>query len=56
VDPTHANVYPVDKLFVNTAGFLDYGGYGDRQGYRPASKANPVIHLNGERREITATL
>lgn len=37
----------VDRLFVNTASALRYGGYGDKQGYRPASNAYPVIYLKG---------
>lgn len=46
----------VDKLFVNTAAALDYGGYGDVQEYKPASKDTPVIFLDGHRREMTASL
>jgi predicted phosphodiesterase len=56
VDPTHANVFPVDKLFVNTASFLDYGGYGERNGYKPSSKDNPVICFSGRKRSFQATL
>lgn len=42
-----SSVYMVDKLFVNTAASLNYGGYGETQGYAPSSKAAPVIYLNG---------
>lgn len=56
VDPTHANVFPVEKLFVNTCSYLSYGGYGDRQAYKPASKSNPVIHLSGTSKHMSATL
>jgi hypothetical protein len=44
----------VEKLFVNTAAYLDYGGYGDRAGFKPASKSNPVLYFSGERHEVTA--
>ena len=44
----------VDKLFVNTAAKLKYGGYGQLQGFKPASKVNPVIYLNGTKREFDA--
>ncbi len=44
----------VTKLFVNTASALDYGGYGDVQGYKPGSKDNPVIYLSGRERKINA--
>lgn len=52
----NSSVAIVDKLFVNTAASLDYGGYGDAQGYKPASKVSPVIYLNGTKREMAAKL
>ena len=45
-----------DKLFVNTAATLDYGGYGQTLEFKPASKDNPTIYLNGIRKEFTAKL
>lgn len=55
-DPQNNAVACVDKLFVNTAATLDYGGYGDKQGYKPASKDNPIILLNGKEKKMRATL
>ena len=52
----NSSVAMVDKLFVNTAASLDYGGYGDTQGFKPASKQAPVIYLNGHKREMYAKL
>ena len=46
----------VDKLFVNTSAKLKYGGYGQTQGFKPPSKASPVVYLNGTRRETVAKL
>ena len=46
----------VDKLFINTAAALDYGGYGEVQEFKPASKDTPTIYLNGHKRELTARL
>lgn len=46
----------VDKLFVNTASALDYGGYGDVQEYKPSSKDTPTIYLSGSKREMRAIL
>jgi hypothetical protein len=46
----------VDKLFVNTSASLNYGGYGDAQGFKPASLSAPVIYLNGHKREMSAML
>lgn len=47
---------PVEKLFVNTGGALDYGGYGQAQEFKPASLSNPIIHLTAARKKATATL
>lgn len=55
-DPQNSAVACVDKLFVNTAACLDYGGYGDKQGYKPASTDNPIIHLSGKTKKMRATL
>lgn len=49
-------VRQVDKLFVNTAATLEYGGYGELKSYKPASMDTPIIHLDGTRRRMTATL
>ena len=46
----------VEKLFVNTSAALNYGGYGDRAGFKPASKSAPVIYLDGLKHEMTARL
>lgn len=40
----------VEKLFVNTASNLKYGGYGKRAGYKPASRSYPVIYLYGNKK------
>lgn len=52
----NSSVALVDKLFVNTAASLDYGGYGDKQGFKPASKQSPIIYLNGTKREMKAEI
>jgi predicted phosphodiesterase len=56
VSGANSSVALVDKLFINTAASLNYGGYGDAQGFKPASKETPTIYLNGTKREITAKL
>lgn len=52
----NSSVALVDKMFVNTAASLNYGGYGDRQGFKPASKRNPVIYLDGRKHDMWAKL
>jgi hypothetical protein len=46
----------VDKLFVNTAANLGYGGYGEAGEFKPSSKDSPVIYLNGRKKEFKAKL
>jgi predicted phosphodiesterase len=55
-DPNNCTGVVVDRLFVNTAASLNYGGYGQMYGYTPSSKRSPVITLNGERKTAQATL
>lgn len=50
----NSSVQYVEKLFVNTAAALNYGGYGDAQGFKPSAKENPIIYLNGTKHEATA--
>lgn len=52
----NSSVSLVDKLFLNTAAYLNHGGYGDKAGFKPASKASPVIYLKGHKRDICAKL
>ena len=56
VSGANSSVALVDKLFVNTAASLNYGGYGDKQGYKPASKRSPVIYLDGLKHDMWAKL
>lgn len=56
VSGSNSSVALVDKLFVNTAAALDYGGYGDTAGFKPASKRSPVIYLDGTKHDMWAKL
>lgn len=53
---TTSTVEIVDKLFVNTSASLNYGGYGDKAGFKPASKRSPVIYLDGLKHDMWAKL
>jgi len=46
----------IEQTFVNTASSLAYGGYGDRQGYVPASNAYPVIQLDSKEKKVSVCL
>ena len=55
-DSKNSTIALVDKMFVNTNAWLNYGGYGEAQGYKPASTQTPIIYLNGSRKEFAAKL
>lgn len=55
-DPRNNSVSKNEHLFVNTAAWLEYGGYGDKMGYKPASTINPTIILNGSKKSARAVL
>lgn len=46
----------VDKLFVNTASNLNYGGYGEAAEFKPNSKESPVVYLSGTKKHFSARL
>ncbi len=56
IDKQNSNVRLVDKLFVNTASNLNYGGYGEAGEFKPSSKTSPVIYLSGKKKEMSARL
>lgn len=56
IDVRNSTVEFVNKLFVNTAANLNYGGYGEAQEFKPASKDTPIIRLNGTKKEFSAKL
>ena len=56
IDTRNSAVAQVTKLFVNSSAMLGYGGYGQVQEYKPASKDCPVIYLDGRRRRAEARL
>lgn len=53
---SNSSVALVDKLFINTSAALNYGGYGDKAGFKPASKASPILYLNGQKHDMWARL
>lgn len=56
VDCRNSTVALVDKLFINTAANLNYGGYGEAGEFKPSSKDTPVIYLDGSKKHFTARL
>ena len=42
----------VDRLFVNSGAFLDWGGYAEQNQYRPSVIATPHIFLSGTERKM----
>jgi predicted phosphodiesterase len=56
IDKQNSTVRIVEKLFVNTAANLNYGGYGEAQEFKPSSKTSPIIYLSGTKKEMSARL
>ena len=56
VDVRNSTVSRVEKLFVNTGAYLNYGGYAERKGYKPPSLACPIIYLSGTVKKMEAKL
>ena len=56
VSGANSSVSLVEKLFVNCGASLNYGGYGDKAGFKPASKRTPSIYLDGHKRDMWAKL
>lgn len=56
IDTHNDAVAIVDKLFVNTAANLNYGGYGEAAEFKPTSKDTPVIYLGGRKKTYEARL
>ena len=55
VDWHNNNVNMVDRLFVNSGAFLDWGGYAEQAQYRPSVIAPPHIFLSGSERKMWVT-
>ena len=56
LDNKNSTVALVDKLFVNTAANLKYGGYGEAGEFKPSSKDTPTIYLSGSAKYFEAKL
>ena len=56
VIPSAGSAVLHEQLFVNTASSLNYGGYGKRGAYQPASNSYPVITLDDKKHQMTVTL
>jgi hypothetical protein len=56
IDERNNAVALVNKLFVNTAANLTYGGYGEAQEFKPTSRDTPVIYLGGTKKSFEARL
>lgn len=56
VDKKNSSVSEVEKLFVNSAASLKYGGYGQAQEFKPTSNTTPLIYLDGTKKGFAAKL
>ena len=56
IDTANSCVKEIEKLFVNAAASLSYGGYGQEFKFKPANGTSPIIYLDGHKKRFTATL
>lgn len=56
VDSSNCQAKMVTRLFVNTGAALEYGGYGQAQGFKPASLETPFVHLEAKYKNMKATV
>lgn len=56
VDTSNSCVAEVEKLFVNTAAQLRYGGYGQAFEFKPSNNTTPTIYLCGTKKQFSAML
>lgn len=56
ISPGNSSVQCVERLFVNTAAVLGYGGYGQAKEFKPTSTSNPVITLQAREKYATARM
>jgi len=54
--PCADGVEVVERTYINTSSSLDYGGYGMKAMFRPASKSNPVAILDGTVKNISVSV
>lgn len=52
----NSSVQRVDRLYINTAAYLDYGSYAEQSELPAGSKATPVVYLDGHRRNMIAQM
>lgn len=55
-DVCNSTITKVEKLFVNTSAMLEYGGYGEAFEFKPSSTATPIIYIDGNKKQQSATL
>ena len=56
VDWRNHSLSNVDRLFVNSGAFLDWGGYAEQGQYRPSVISTPHIFLDGNKRRMWAKI
>ena len=56
LDNKNSCVAETEKLFVNSAATLSYGGYGQQFKFKPANTTSPIIYLDGHKKRFSARL
>jgi len=56
VDYRNEKATLIEQLFINTNGFIRYGGYSEDKGFAPTSTIYPKIILDGKERKVKAVI
>jgi predicted phosphodiesterase len=56
IDTSNSCVTEAEKLFINSAATLSYGGYGQQFKFKPANTTSPIIYLDGHKKQFSARL
>jgi predicted phosphodiesterase len=56
IDTSNSCVTEAEKLFINSAATLSYGGYGQQFKFKPANTTSPIIYLDGHKKRFSARL
>ena len=54
IDYHNSTIIEKETLYVNSGSALDYGGYSERYSLKPSSKAQPIIILDGTKKDARA--
>ncbi len=56
VDYRNRKKTKIEQVFINTSGFMDFGGYVEEKGFAPSTMITPKLIFDGQERKIEAIM